>query len=295
MKAVTGASGRLGRAIATELVEADQADDVILITRSPEAVADLAERGYTVRAGDFADPASMSQALEGIDTVLMISATGPAKDRIPLHRKAIEAIGKSDVTRIVYTSRVAPRASSPYPFAAIHEDSEARLADLGVACTLLRNNEYVENIEHWLREACSTGKLRFGAKGPIAFVGRRDVVSAAVVTLVRPEYAGKAFELSGPEACDRHDLAKILSEVVGRPIEADHGTRDDYAEALRSLGRPEFIIEMGKGLYDASEQMEWAAIAPPEVEELIGRPLLSTSDYIFQTFAGYDPSGELTS
>ena len=63
--AITGASGQLGRLTAEALLETVAPSDVVLVTRSPDALADLAERGATVRRADFDDPASLPPAFEG--------------------------------------------------------------------------------------------------------------------------------------------------------------------------------------------------------------------------------------
>jgi NAD(P)H dehydrogenase (quinone) len=284
VKAITGANGRLGRAVAQALAERGLADEVVLITRDPGLVADLAELGFTVRGADFADSASLQRALEGVEDLLLISATGPARERIPLHRNAIDALVGAGVSRVVYTSRVAPRAISAYPFAAIHADSEERLRAAGVGWTFLRNNEYSENLGPWLQEAATTGELRFGAKGPIAFVGRADVLEAAIVALTTDGHDKTVYELSGPEALNRGQLAGVLSAAIGRPVTASNGSREDYGAVLESQGRPSFIVDMGKGLYDASGAGEWASTTPPDVVELLGHPLTPVSDYIRRTF-----------
>jgi NAD(P)H dehydrogenase (quinone) len=288
LKAITGANGRLGRAVAAELAARGLAGEVRLITRDPSQVADLAELGFTVRAADFGEPATLEQALQGVDALLLISATGPAHERIPLHRNAIDALAGAGVSRVVYTSRVAPRAVSAYPFAAIHEDSEGRLRTSGTGWTFLRNNEYAENLGPWLKEAAATGVLRFGAKGPIAFVTRADVVEAAVLALATDGHDETIYELSGPESLDRARLAAALSSAIGRSVAAPDTSREEYGAVLESQGRPPFIVDMGKGLYEASAAGEWATTTPPDVVRLLGHPLTSVSEYIRREFAQAD-------
>src|SRR5882762_3397879 len=91
MIVMTGANGRLGRALATALAERGLIADVTLATRDPDQVTDLAERGFRVVAADFSDPESVTRAFRGAERVVLISATGAAEARIPLHRNAIDA------------------------------------------------------------------------------------------------------------------------------------------------------------------------------------------------------------
>lgn len=56
---VTGASGALGRLAVAALLDRVDAAELILVSRSPDALADAARRGATVRYGDFERPASL--------------------------------------------------------------------------------------------------------------------------------------------------------------------------------------------------------------------------------------------
>lgn len=53
---ITGASGNYGRGVTDRLIAQGRAEDLILITRKPEKLADRAAQGCTVRYGDFDKP-----------------------------------------------------------------------------------------------------------------------------------------------------------------------------------------------------------------------------------------------
>lgn len=53
---VTGASGALGRQVVEFLLERVPASRVAALARRPETLADFAERGVSVRRGDYQDP-----------------------------------------------------------------------------------------------------------------------------------------------------------------------------------------------------------------------------------------------
>ena len=73
--AITGASGTLGRLIASQLPNA------VLLTRDPSAV-----EGADVREADFEDPASVERALAGVDRLLIISTARGRAARRALRR-----------------------------------------------------------------------------------------------------------------------------------------------------------------------------------------------------------------
>jgi NAD(P)H dehydrogenase (quinone) len=283
MIVITGINGRLGRSIATTIATLDDPGSYRFTTRDPGAAADFVEQGFGVVPADYADVGSVRKAFDGAETVLLISATGTAATRIPLHRNAIQAATEVGVTRLVYTSRVNPSAASAYPFAAIHADSEQRIVESGLEYVILRNNEFTENLDPWLAEACESGSFTFGAKGPIAFIARADVVSGAINALSWQRGTNTVFEMSGPEALDRTEIAARLAEAIGRPIRAADGDRDDFAQTLHDKGRPDFVVEMGRGLFDASASGEWAE--PSSDPQLLnGRAAESMSQYIRRKF-----------
>ena len=101
---VTGASGMLGRATATALLE--RGDDVTVLQRRP---AGLPCREVL---GDVADPAAVGRAVEGQDAVLHLAAkvdvTGPWAEYLTANvdgtRTVVGACRSAGVGRLVYVS-----------------------------------------------------------------------------------------------------------------------------------------------------------------------------------------------
>lgn len=80
---VTDASGKLGSRIVDRLLERIPADQVGVSVRDPDRVAPPAAAGVRVRHGDYDDPNTLTDAFEGADKVLIVSASiigeeGPA-------------------------------------------------------------------------------------------------------------------------------------------------------------------------------------------------------------------------
>ncbi len=88
---VTGATGQLGRLVVENLLDRGvPAADIVAVGRSTDKIADLATRGVTVVAADYADPASLDAAFAGADKVLLVSSSD-FNDRAGQHRNAIDA------------------------------------------------------------------------------------------------------------------------------------------------------------------------------------------------------------
>ena len=123
---VTGATGRLGARIVARLLERVPADTVGVSVRDVAKAAHLAERGVRVRAGDFTDPAGLDHAFEGADQVLVVSPS----IRDPLEfagatRAGLDAVLRSGVQRMLYTSHQMASPSSLFEPGRNHAGSEA--------------------------------------------------------------------------------------------------------------------------------------------------------------------------
>src|SRR5262245_49503480 len=140
---VAGASGQLGKLVSEILVELMTPSDVILATRTPDALAVFARKGAQVRHGDFDQPEALPAALAGAKRMLLISTDALGR-RVEQHRNAIEAAKAAGVEHIVYTSVLNPTSSNPAFVVEEHAETEGLLLDSGLAWTMLRMGNYTE-------------------------------------------------------------------------------------------------------------------------------------------------------
>lgn len=223
---VSGASGQLGALVVEELL-ARGADprDLILVSRTPEELAPYAARGAATRFGDFTQPESLPAAYEGGTRMLLISISAGPDNRPQLHRNAIEAARAVGVRHIVYTSTVdADNQDVRALSAAMHRETEQILRDSGVAWTMLRNHLYADNIVSQAQRMVAQGRVVVQPDEiPTAYVTREDCAAAAAAVLLTPGHEGRIYDITGPQAVLRSDIARIASEVTGRPVEIVRG------------------------------------------------------------------------
>ena len=141
--AITGAAGHLGRLTAQLVLDRVPPGEVVLVTRRPDAIADLADAGATVRRGDFDEPDSLPAAFAGVDRLLLIS-TDVLGNRVAQHTAAIDAAAAAGVGHVLYTSGL--NAGSELPLVVSHEHgaTEQAIRDRGLRWTALRNGLYAE-------------------------------------------------------------------------------------------------------------------------------------------------------
>src|SRR5690349_5205481 len=156
---ITGASGGLaGEAIEALLARNVPPDRLILVTRTPEKLSFLADRGAQVRAGDFNKPDELPAAFAGGKQLLLISASGPG-DRLAQHTAAISAAQRAGIRHIVYTSWVNAVEENPAAVTRDHRLTEDAIRKSGIPYTILRNQRYSEGLIEQGRQAVTSGIL----------------------------------------------------------------------------------------------------------------------------------------
>jgi NAD(P)H dehydrogenase (quinone) len=268
---VTGASGHLGRLVADALLERADPSDIVLVTRHPRALRDLAERGVTVRHGDFDDPAALADAFAGGERALLVSTVAVGR-RLAQHRAAIEAASAAGVRHLVYTSFPNPGPGHPVgPIATEHGETEELLKGSGLEWTILRNATYAELQVMPGALAVAGGKLYTNAAdGLLVPVSRQDCAAAAAAVLTTAGHAGVTYDITGPEAFSQAQLADVLSDVSGRRVELVPVGDRMLTWGLTRNGAPKpvarAIVAFGKAIREG-----YYDLVDPAVSQLIGR------------------------
>jgi NAD(P)H dehydrogenase (quinone) len=265
---VTGASGHLGRLVAAGLTAAAGPGEVVLITRSPDAVA--AQPGTTVRLGDFARPETLDHAFAGIETLLLIS-TDTVGVRLEQQRAAIAAAARAGVGRVLYTSVPNPVAGNPAFVVPDHAGTEAVLRESGMAWTALRNNLYAHMQLPAMQRAAATGRLVTNqGQGRAAYVTREDCAAAAVAAMLAGGDGNQAYDVTGPEALGAADLAALAGDLV----EVVPVTDDEYVAGLIAANLPEPLAR-GLASFGAGIREGYFSDVTKVVQDLTGRPATS--------------------
>src|ERR1700675_4747908 len=103
---VSGASGHLGRAVVSDLLQRPGGHEVVAITRTPETVSGPAQG----RFGDCDRPESLAKAYTGLDRLLVITTVAPEPGKRGAQNvAAIDAAVKAGVKHIVFMSGVGTR------------------------------------------------------------------------------------------------------------------------------------------------------------------------------------------
>ena len=283
---ITGASGAYGRMAAERLLAKIEPSKLVLVTRTPAALAQFAARGVQVRFGDFDQPESLRAAFAGADKLLLISTLDVGERRRRQHKSAIAAAIAGGVRHVIYTSSVGIHPHSPAFVIEDHLFTEEALRRSGLDFTFLRDAQYAEVITTMIAPgAIAAGEwLSSAADGCMAFVSKKDCVESAVAVLTTPGHEGAVYEITGPELLNFGDCARIAAEVSGKPIKFLEVSHEAMQARFDAMGVPrrhiEGTVHAAAGAWGSEEMMSYErairegyfAVASHHVKLLTGRP-----------------------
>jgi uncharacterized protein YbjT (DUF2867 family) len=234
---VTGASGRIGQAVVDELTDAGVPVRALVHESAAAVTTDVV-------TGDLTVPESLDPALDGVDTVFLVWTVPPATAPAVVERLAAR------VRRVVFLSSPHqtphPFFRQPNPMADLHAGIERLLAATGLETTIIRPGMFASNVVAWWTPAIrSDGVVRwpYGA-AETAPVDDRDVAAVAARTLYGDGPAGGDHVLTGPESLSQAAQARIIGEVLGRPVTFEELTPEEFRRVAADGGWPLPVVDM---------------------------------------------------
>jgi NAD(P)H dehydrogenase (quinone) len=269
---ITGASGNLGRRTAELLLDQVDPTEVLLVTRTPDALSDLAARGAVVRHGDFNEPSELPAAFAGGERMLIISGDDIGA-RTAQHIAAIEAAKAAGVGHVAYTSIVNPVDDNPAAVVPSHKATEEALAASGLGWTFLRNGLYSEFRIDEAAMAKDNGSFHHNlGDGQTAYVSRDDCAAAAAAVLSGgSEHDGQIYNITGPALLGAAELAELYGRVGGTPVEAINVPDDGLIQGMIGAGLPEFVAGLIAS-FGTAIRGGYLNERSDAVEKLTGRP-----------------------
>jgi len=269
--AVTGVTGALGGLVARAVADLRPR----VIARDPARAPDL---GGGVKTCTYADAAAAGEALAGVRTLFMVSATETA-DRRDQHLTFIEAAATAGVEHIVYTSLVGAAADATFTLARDHHDAEEAIRGSGMAFTFLRNALYADIAPYLFGE---DGVLRGPAgNGKVALVARADIADVAEVVLRQPSaHADATYTPTGPEALTLSEVAQRVGAALHRDLRfEDESVEDAYAWRREAYGAEQWQLDAWVSTYTAIADGS-VATTTDDVQRLTGHPPRSLEDVL---------------
>ncbi|WP_433389291.1 NAD(P)H-binding protein [Micromonospora sp. KLBMP9576] len=267
---VTGASGKVGGAVVTQL-HAAGVPVRALVRREAHFPA-----GVRAVRGDLGAPASLDTALEGVDTVFLVwpflSAEG-ASD-------VLDTIGKH-ARRVVYLSSQGVGSKDQEPGDAItsfHAELERLTEASGLEWSALRPTGFASNTLGWAEDIRTTGVVR----APLARLARpliheADIAAVAVRALTTDDLLGARPLITGPELITQERQVALISEAIGRPVRFEEIALDEAIEQMTAAGYPAELVEAV--LPAQAKMIDSPEPVNDEVQRITGTPARSFREW----------------
>ena len=269
---ITGVTGAVGGAVVRRLAGAGQR--LVLLARRPEAAPTVP--GARLRRTDYADTTEVRESLDGIDVLLMVSASEDV-DRRAQHLAFVDAAAAAGVRHVVYTSFQGAAPDCTFTLGRDHWATEEAIRASGMGFTFLRDSFYAD----FLPLMATDGAIRGPAgDGRVAAVARDDVAAVAAAVLTDPSaHAGATYDLTGPEALTLAEAAAVIAEVTGTPTRYLEETVPEAYASRASYGAPDWQVDAWVSTYTAIARGEVAEVSDV-VERLTGHPATSLRELL---------------
>jgi uncharacterized protein YbjT (DUF2867 family) len=241
MYAITGISGKVGGALARELIAKKQPIRAIL--RNEAKAAEWRQRGCNIALAEMDDAKCLALAFNGADGVFILPPSEfDPEPGFPEARRVIEAVAtalsEARPGKVVCLSTIG--ADAPHENLLSQRTlMEQALSRLDLPVTFLRPGWFVENAIWDVPSARSEGVLRsFLQPADKAFpmVATGDVGKCAASLLTEDWSGMRIVELEGPVRVSPNDLAHAFAEALGRPVGVEIVPREQWEELFRAQG-----------------------------------------------------------
>lgn len=231
---VTGSTGRIGREVVHGLVLQDIQLRVLMYGGAGNEW-DHWSNVETVR-GDFAKPATLDAALDGIEKAFFVSS--PSPKQVELQNAFVDACKRNGVQHVVKISMLGASATAPCRFMRRHHETEAYLAASGMRATNLRPNVFMQGLlanRPTIRDKDAI-VATLDPDAQIGMVDTNDVAAVAVRKLSEPQGENETIEITGPAATSMTGAAAAISAAIGRTISYDRVPDEGFATSLGYAG-----------------------------------------------------------
>lgn len=242
---VTGATGQMGSVVIKTLLQKLQPNQINVISRNKEKVIEFQSKGFNAFEGDYNDIVALEKAMQGVDTVLLISS-GDQGDRMQEHKNVIGTAKKSGVANIAYTSRaMRDRSSLANKLMVEHFDTEDYIIASGLNYTLFRNILYMDAIPQFIggNIAIEKGIFQPAGEGKVSFALRSEMSEAIANVLMNENCTNKIYHFTSNKTYSFYDIATALSELSGTEVKYTAIDENTFIEMMKQRNLPDFLIQ----------------------------------------------------
>jgi len=240
MYVITGITGKVGGALAHHLIEAGQ--PVRAVMRDAGKATYWADLGCEIALAQMEDAQALTEAFRGATGVFILppSDFDPLPD-FPAARAVIAAVSQAlqaaSPKKVLCLSTIGAQASE-LNLLTQRTLMEQALSALDLPVTFLRPAWFMENALYDVIAARETGVIHSFLQPldkAVPMIATADI-GALAAQLLQQDWAGRrVVELEG-QWVSPNDIARSLTQILGRDVRAEVVERDTWEALLRAQG-----------------------------------------------------------
>ncbi|MBI1892284.1 MAG: NmrA family NAD(P)-binding protein [Burkholderiales bacterium] len=269
--AIFGATGSLGGCVLNAIRSNDKFgnSEVVAIAHQRRSQPDTVQ----TRLADYADPDSLIQALQGVNTAIYAMPINREMEK--WNATLVKAADICEVERLIrFSGPLADARSSFLPLSIQgNMDDRALAREFGQAA-ILRTNFLMQNFVTSHRYMVRDGSLLLPAcEGRISYIDLEDVGSAVLKMLEDfDSYDGQIFDVTGAVAWNNAEIAEIFSDVLRKECSYQALELAAYSGSLKEQGMDAFQTQFMVELLELADMDEFSFIGEGIYTILAQRP-----------------------
>ncbi|MER5727335.1 NAD(P)H-binding protein [Streptomyces sp. NPDC002138] len=283
MIVITAPTGRIGRQVLGTLL--DSGHPLRVVVRDPARLDPAVRDRVEVVQGSHSDPEVLAKAFAGADSALWLVPPNPRAEDIQDHyldftRPACAAIETQGVKRVVGITSLGRAYGRHAGLLSPAFAMDALIENTAVAYRALAMPFFMENLLNQAEAIKATGVFLTAntVDRPLALVATRDIAAAAARLLADASWSGReSIPVISPDTLTPQDMARVMSEVLERPVRAEQVELDAYEATMTRYGMSaawarglaDMAAAQNDGIYDlhAAEHTTRGLTAPTDFRQ----------------------------
>ncbi len=226
---MVGATGQFASLVMPELIQRGVTVRALVRDENKSDVA-RQQGAEEIAIADLRDLDSLRAAAIGMDGVFHINPAF-APNEADLGVAMVEAAKAAGVDKFVFSSVIHPSISKMTNHASKQPVEEA-MYESGMTFTVLQPTMFMQNLDSSWSAVLKQSRfvLPYSKQAKVCYVDYRDVAEAVAIALTENKLDYGTFELCAPGMVNRLEITSMMSEALGRTIEAAEMPFDKWAQ-----------------------------------------------------------------
>jgi uncharacterized protein YbjT (DUF2867 family) len=249
MIVITAPTGTIGHQVLENVLRSSE--PIRVIARDPSRLPSRTRERVEVVQGSHGDINVVTQAFKAVDAVFWlvppnIHAESVESAYLDFTRPACDALQSQGVRRVVGVSALGRGVAKNAGLVSASLAMDDLIASTGVSYRALTMPSFMDNILRQVEPIKSRGMFFSPISGDrkLPTCATRDIAAAAARLLLDPSWTGQgSVPVLGPEDLSFNDMARIMSEVLGKPMRFQQIPGEAFKAGLTGRGMSEAMAQ----------------------------------------------------